>query len=115
MQYVAMAMDVSILQPTSSHILSYLMHGMNDSGTMPEWRLSTGKTWAAIWSSYNVITEASCIGLLSNDTAMHQLKVPHHLQAVKPFTSSGHRSTEVTRDRSTLIGTAWEHGKSLTL
>ena len=42
-QYVAMVMDVSILQPTSSPILSYLMHGMNDSGTMPEWRLSTGE------------------------------------------------------------------------
>ena len=83
-----MVMDVSILQPTSSTILSYLMHGMNDSGTMPEWRLSTEKTWAAIWSSYNVITEAACIGLLSNDTAMDRLKVQHHVQAVKPLTST---------------------------
>ncbi len=81
MQYLAMVMDVSILQPTSSPILSYLMHGMNDSGTMPEWRLSSEKTWAAIWSSYNVITQAACIGLLSNHTLVDRLKIQPHLQA----------------------------------
>lgn len=95
-----MVMDVSVLQPTSSHILSYLMHGMNDLGTMSEWRLSTGKTWAAIWSSYNVITEAACVGLLSNDTAMDRLKVQHHVQAVKPPTSTA--IAVLTRDWRTL-------------
>ena len=47
-----------------------------------------------------MITEAACVGLLSNDTAMDRLKVQHHVQAVKPLTSTA--IAVLTRDRRTL-------------
>ncbi len=72
---------MSPLQPTNNTILSYNIHGMADTETLSDWVLSSKNTSAGVASSFMVIINQACLGLMSNETALTQLKVQHsHLQ-----------------------------------
>ena len=65
-QYVAISPDVHILGPTSIPTVSYEIPGMDSSVPMPEWRVKSTTSWHELWQ-----------GLMSNETAMQQMKVLH--------------------------------------
>ena len=78
-----MAADVSFLQPTNSTIISYAMQGHHYDAVVPEFRVTADTTWSKLWQGLNLLLSDSCIGLMSNQTALDQMKVRHCLQPRK--------------------------------
>ena len=76
-QYVAISPDVHILEPTTIPIVSYEIPGMDSSVPMPEWRVKSTTPWHELWRGLNGIMKGACEGLMSNETAMQQMKVLH--------------------------------------
>ena len=42
---------------------------------MPEWRIQSTTSWHELWRGLNGIMKDACEGLMSNETAMQQMKV----------------------------------------
>ncbi len=76
-QYVALSPDVHILEPTTIPIVSYDIPGVNNTVPMPEWRIKSTTPWRELWRGLNGIMKDACEGLVSNETAMQQMKVLH--------------------------------------
>ncbi len=70
-----MASDVPFLHPTNSSIVSYAPHGMDYDTPLPELRIVANTPWSKLWKELNGLMSASCMGLMSNQTAMDKLKV----------------------------------------
>ena len=66
-----------ILGPTTIPIVSYDIPGMNATVPMPEWRIKLTTPWHELWRGLNGIMKDACEGLMSNETAMQQMKVLH--------------------------------------
>ena len=63
------------LLPSNRTIVSYAMAGMNHDTPLPEFRIVANTPWAELWKNLNALMKASCIGLMSNQTALETLKV----------------------------------------
>ena len=88
-QYVAISSDVHILGPTTIPITTYEISGMKNSVPLPEWRIKSTTPWHELWRGLNGIMIGACEGLMSNETAMQQLKVLHIFKPhVEPSTLS---------------------------
>ena len=74
-QWVAMAADVPFLHPTDNTIISYAMHGKTYDTPIPEFRITADTPWSKIWAGVNPLLAASCVGLMSNQTALDLIKV----------------------------------------
>ena len=70
-----MAADVHFLQPTNNTIVSYAMHGVSYDTPIPEWRIVASTPWTELWQGLNPLMIGSCMGLMSNQTALDKLKV----------------------------------------
>ena len=70
-----MAADVTFLQPTNSTIISYAMQGHTYNAIVPEFRVTADTTWSKLWQGLNLLLVDSCIGLMSNETALNQMQV----------------------------------------
>ena len=69
-----MAMDVPFLPPNSSFV-SYAMHGKSYDTPIPEWRIMPETQWQEFWQGLNELMTDSCVGLMSNQTALNMMKV----------------------------------------
>ena len=75
-----MKVDMRALQPTNNTIVSYNMLDMADTDMLPEWRLTSKNTSAGVGNDFMVLANMACLGLMSNKSAITQLKVqPSHL------------------------------------
>lgn len=70
-----MNLDMRALQPTNNTIVSYNMLGMADTDTLPEWRLTSKNTSTGVGNGFMALASMACLGLMSNNTAITQLKV----------------------------------------
>ena len=70
-----MNLDMRALQPTNNTIVSYNMLNMADTDTLPEWRLTSRNTSAGVGNTFMVLANMACLGLMSNKSAITQLKV----------------------------------------
>ena len=70
-----MAADVDFLQPTNNTIVSYAMDGIPYDTPIPELRIVANTPWDQLWVGLNGLMKASCVGLMSNQTALDQLQV----------------------------------------
>ena len=70
-----MAADVPFLHPTNSSIVSYALHGMSYDTPLPELRIVANTPWSELSRDLNGLMSASCMGLMSNQTALDMLKV----------------------------------------
>ena len=70
-----MNLDMNALQPTNNTVVSYNIHGMADTDTLPEWRLTAKNASTPVLNGFVALAHAACLGLMSNRTAMTQLKV----------------------------------------
>ncbi len=77
---MAVAADVSFLQPTNSNIISYAMQGRSYDTPVPDFRVTADITWNNLWQGMNLLLSDSCIGLMSNQTALDYMKVCNCLQ-----------------------------------
>ena len=68
------------LQPTNNTIVPYNILNMADTDMLPEWRLTSKNTSAGVGNGFMVLANMACLGLMSNKSAITQLKVqPSHL------------------------------------
>lgn len=74
-QWVAVAADVPFLQPTSSTIVSYAMRGTTYDTPVPEFRVTADFPWSKLWQGLNLLLAESCVGLMSNQTALDLIQV----------------------------------------
>jgi len=70
-----MNLDMRALQPANNTIVSYNILGMADTDKLPEWRLTSKNTSTGVGNGFMVLANAACLGLMSNNTAITQLKV----------------------------------------
>ena len=70
-----MAADVDFLQPTNNTVVSYAMDGIPYDTSIPEWRIFASTPWHQLWGGLYGLMKASCVGLMSNQTALDQLQV----------------------------------------
>ena len=75
LQYVTLNLDRRSLQPTNNTVVSYNILGMADSDTLPAWRLTSKNSSAGVLSGFVALANSACRGLMSNITAIDQLKV----------------------------------------
>ena len=69
-----MAADVPLL-PLNSSIVSYAMHGKSYDTPIPEWRIMPNTPWQEFWQGLNGLMVDSCMGLMSNQSALNKMKV----------------------------------------
>ena len=74
-QWVAMAGDVPFLQPVNGPVVSYTIHGMSNDTPIPEFRIMANTSWNEVFRSLNEVMTGSCLGLMSNQTALDKMKV----------------------------------------
>ena len=72
---MTMAADVPFLQPINKSIESYAMHGMSHDSPIPEYRTVASITWNVRWKRRGQFMKDSCMGLMSNRTALERMKV----------------------------------------
>ena len=70
-----MAGDVPFLQPLNGPIVSYAIHGMSYKTPIPEFRIMANTSWNEVFRSLNEVMTGSCLGLMSNRTALDKMKV----------------------------------------
>ncbi len=74
-QWVTMAADLFFLQPVNGSIVSYAMRGKSYDAPIPERRTKANTPRNTSWRGLYTVMVDSCMGLMSNHSAIDMLKV----------------------------------------